>query len=118
MAAKIFISAREGCKLAGKIVSTKFIVDDIIHLKRKFIYRTVKNRSFWDSTFNLAHQIETVIEIQFWKNNIKKFNRRMINDCDVPSISITVYSDASSSGLASIFKDNGKDKIYHKFFLS
>ena len=42
----------------------------------------------------------------------------MINDCDVPSISITVYSDASCSGLASIFKDNGKDKIYHKFFLS
>ena len=49
----------------------------------------------------------------FWKNNIKKLNKKVINDCDVPSL--TVYSDASSSDLASIYKDKGKDKICKHF---
>ena len=72
---KIFISARELSKLAGKIVSTKSIIGDIIHLKTEFIYRTIENRSSWYSTFNLAHQIEIIKEILFRKNNINKLTR-------------------------------------------
>ena len=96
------------------IISTKFIIGDIINLKTRFIYRAIENRSSWDSTFNLANQIETVKEILFWKNKIRKLNKREINDYDVPLV--TVYSDASSSGLGSIYKNKGKDKICHKNF--
>ena len=77
------------------------------------IYNAIENRYSWDITFNLAHQIGTVKKILFWKNNIKKLNKKVINDCDVPSL--TVYSDASSSDLASIYKDKGKDKICKHF---
>ena len=89
---------------------------NITHLKIRFIYRTIENRLSWDSTFNLSHQIETIQEILFWKSNTKKLNKRVINNYDVPSI--TVYSDASSSGLASIYKDKdkGKDEICCKSF--
>ena len=111
---KVLISARELPKLVGKIVSKKFIIGDINHFKTRFIFRTIENRSSWDSTFNLAHQIETIKEIHFWKTNIKKLNKRVINDYDVSSI--IVYFDASSSGLASIYKDKGKDKIFYKTF--
>ena len=61
-----------------------------------------------------SYQIETVKEILSWKNNIKKLNKRVISDYDVPSI--IFYSDASSSGLASIYKDKGKEKICYKNF--
>ena len=59
-------------------------------------------------------QNQTVKETLFWKINIKKLNKRAINDYDVPSI--TVYSNTSSSGLASICKDKGEDKICYKNF--
>ena len=100
MTDKIFISVRELTKLAGKIVSAKLIIGDIIHLKTSFNYRTIENRSSWDSTLNVAYQIEIAQEILFWQNNIKKLNKRVINDYNV--LSITVYYDVSSSGLASI----------------
>ena len=81
-------------KLAGKIVSTKFRICDIIHLKTRFIYITMENRFSWDSTFNLAHQIKTAKEILFCKNVTKKLHKRVIKDYNVPSI-IVIYSDAS-----------------------
>ena len=93
----IFISAGELSKLAGKIFSTKFTIDDITNRKTRFIYRSMKNRSSWDSTFDLAYQIETLKKILLWKNNIKKPNKRVINDYYI--LSITVYSDVSSPGL-------------------
>ena len=109
-----FLSAWKLSKLASKIVSTKSIIGDIIHLTTKFIYRTIENRSSWDGIFNLTHQIETVKEILLLKNNIEKLNKRVINNYDVPST--TVYSDVSSSGLASICKGKLNDKICYKNF--
>ena len=70
-------------KLAGKIVSTKFRICDIIHLKTRFIYITMENRFSWDSTFNLAHQIKTAKEILFFKNVTKKLHKRVIKDYNV-----------------------------------
>ena len=93
----IFTSARKLSKLAGKIFSTKFTIDDITNRKTRFIYRSMENRSSWDSTFDLAYQIETLKKILLWKNNIKKPNKRVINDYYI--LSITVYSDVSSPGL-------------------
>ena len=111
---KVYISARELSKLAGKIISTKFIIGNLIHLKTRNIFKSIESRSSWDTKFNIAHHTGTVKEIIFWKNNIKSFNKRVIKEYVIPTI--FVYSDASNSGLASIYKDKGKDKICYKNF--
>ena len=111
---KIYISARELSQLAGKIVSTKFIIGNIIHLKTRNIFKTIEERSSWDSKFNLSVQPETIKEIVFWKNNIKNLNKKFIREYKTPSF--VVYSDASDSGLASIYKEKGKDYVCYKNF--
>ena len=68
----MFISTRELSKLAGKIVSTKLIIGNIIHLKTRFIYRKIKNRSSWDNTFNLSHQREALNKLYFGKTTLTR----------------------------------------------
>ena len=48
------------------------------------------------------------------KNNIKIINKRFIKEYKIPSL--LVYSDASNSGLASVYKEKGKGNICYKSF--
>ena len=59
--------------------------------------------------FNLA-----IKEIIFWKNNIKIINKRFIKECKIPSL--LVYSDASNSDLASVYKEKRKPNSCYKSF--
>ena len=111
---KIYISARELSELAGKIISTKFIIGNITHLKTRNIYKIIESRPSWDNKFNLSLHQEAIKEIIFWKNNIKIINKRFIKEYKIPSL--LVYSDASNSGLASVYKEKGKANICYKSF--
>ena len=62
--------------------------------------------SSWDNKFNLSLHQETIKKITFWKSNIKTINKRLIKEYKIPSL--LVYSDASNSGLASVYKEKGK----------
>ena len=75
---KIYISARELSELAGKIISTKFIIGNITHLKTRNMYKIIESRPSWDNKFNLSLHREAIKEIIFWKNNIKIINKRFI----------------------------------------
>ena len=99
---KIYIYARELSELAGKIISAKFIIGNITHLKTSKIYKIIKSRSSWDSKFNWSLHQGTVREIIFWKNNIKIINKRFIKEYKIPSL--LIYSDTSNSDLASVYK--------------
>ena len=59
------------------------------------------------------HQ-ETIKEIIFWKNNIKIINKRVKKEYKIPSF--LIYSDASTSGFASIYNEKGKANIYYESF--
>ena len=61
----------------------------------------------------ITHQ-GAVTEIIFWKNNIKIINKRFIKEYKIPSL--LVYSDASNSGLALVYKEKGKPNICYKSF--
>ena len=50
----------------------------------------------------------------FGKNNIKIINKRVINEYKI--LSLLVYSDASNSGLASIYNEKGKKIFLMKVF--
>ena len=86
----------------------------MIHLKTRHIFRTIESRISWDSRFNITQHPETMKEIIFWKNNIKNFKKRVIIEYCVPSV--ITYSDASNTGLASVFKEKGKNVVCYKNF--
>ena len=76
---KIFVSARILAKLAGQLISTKYVRGDIVQLKTRFLYKYIEQSSSWDKTFNIGNYNDTVDEILFWKFNLVKYNNKVIN---------------------------------------
>ena len=110
----LYGSARTLAKLAGKIISTKFVLGDITQLKTRFIYQCIESRVSWDKKFNINNYNKMVEEILFWKFNIRKLNNKSLYGHEIPHLFI--YSDASNTGLASVYKENGKLNMCKKNF--
>ena len=55
-----------------------------------------------------------VEEILFWKFDITKLNNKSLYGHEIPHLFI--YSDTSNTGLASVYKKNGKLNICKKNF--
>ena len=66
---KIFVSARTLAKLAGQLISSKYVIGDIVQLKTRFLDKFIEQNSSWDKTFNIGNYNDTVDEILFWKFN-------------------------------------------------
>ena len=98
---KIFVSARTLAKLAGQLISTKYVIGDIVQLKTRFLYKSIEQSSSWDKTFNIGNYNDTVDEILFWKFNLVKYNNKVINCYNIPLSH--VHSGASNTGIACVF---------------
>ena len=98
------VSARQLARLAGKIISTKFVLGNIVRLKTRKLYKAIENRVSWDKKFSLCNNIELIDDLLFWKLNIVNLNKRMIVKYSIPFLKI--YSDASSTGIGAIFENN------------
>ena len=109
-----YISARTLAKLAGKIISTKFVLGDITQLKTRFIYQCIEYRVSWDKKFNINNYNKMVEEILFWKFNITKLNKKSFYGYEIPHLFI--YSEVSNTGLTSVYKENGKLNMRKKNF--
>ena len=109
-----FTSARKLSNLAGKIMSTKWVLGDITHLKTRHLYRVIEGRYTWDKTISLNQHCQAITEIVYWKNNFQSLNTRKLNQHTVPTV--TVASDASSSGLGAHTQAGSKEAIIHKNF--
>ena len=80
---KIFVSARTLAELAGQLISTKYVIGDIVQLKTRFLYKSIQSSS-WDKTFNIGNYKGTVEEILFWKLNLVEYNNKVINCYNIP----------------------------------
>ena len=109
---KIFVSSRTLSKLAGQLISTKYVVGDIVQLKTRFLYKSIEQNSSWDKTFNIGNYNDTVDEILFWKFNLVKYNNKVINCYNIPFFH--VHSDASNTGIACVFDVRGKRNICYR----
>ena len=109
-----YASARTLANLAGKIISTKFVLGDITQLKTRFIYQCIESRVSWDKKFNINNYNKMVEDILFWKFNIRKLNNKSFYRNEIPNLFI--YSDASNTALASVYKENGKLNMCNKNF--
>ena len=91
-----FTSARKLAKIAGKIVSTKFVLGNLICLKTKAIHKVIENRSSWDASFNICNYPEVVSEIMYWRKNIRSLNYR---DLSKKTHQFCIFSDASCKAI-------------------
>ena len=54
---KIFVSARILAKLAGQLISIKYVVGDIVQLKTQFLHKSIELSSSEDKTFNIVTRL-------------------------------------------------------------
>ena len=109
---KIFVSARILAKLAGQLISTKYVIGDIVQLKTRFLYKSIEQSSSWDKTFNIGNYNDTADEILFWKFNLVKYNNKVINCYNIPLFH--VHSDASNTGITCVFDVREKKNICYR----
>ena len=100
---KIYVSARTLSKLTGKLISTKFIIGNIVQLKTRALFKVTEKRLPWDKIFNIGNYNDTVDKVLYWKFNIRNLNNKVFREYRIPSL--FVYSDTSNNGLASADKE-------------
>ena len=109
---KIIVSARILAKFAGQLISTKYVISDIVQLKTRFLYKSIEQSSSWDKTFNIGNYNNTVDEILFWKFNLEKYNNKVINCYNIPMFH--VHPDAINTGIACVFDVREKKNICYR----
>jgi len=107
-----YTSARNLSRIAGKVVSTKFVLKDIIRLKIRFIYKAIDEQLSWDRRLNILHYPLAHKELIFWRDNINVLNNRtVLKDL---ATKLIISSDASDKGIGAICES--KSLICHKSF--
>lgn len=107
-----YTTARSLSRLAGKVVSTKFVFSDIVRLKTRFLYKLIDSQYSWDSFLKITDHEEVVKEVIFWRDNIKRLNKKPISSERI--VNSFVFSDASDHAIGSIIANN--NFICHKNF--
>ena len=109
-----YTSARTLAKVCGKIISTKFVLGNIVQLKTRRLYQVIEKAATWDGRVSLVHFPEAVSELFFWEKHFVSYNHRELSEKYVPNFK--GFSDASSTGLAAHINIDGQDKVVHKNF--
>ena len=68
-----YITARELGKACRKLISTKFVLGDIVQLKTRNLYKVIESQPLWDSRVRLTNYEKAIKELIFWKNCINFF---------------------------------------------
>ena len=61
-------------KLCGKIISTKFVLRNIVQLKARNLHKIILAELTWDSRIQLHENDKAIQEITFWRNNLIRLN--------------------------------------------
>ena len=60
---------RELGKACGKLISTKFVLEDVVQLETRNLDKVIENQPLWDSRVNLTNYKKAIKELIFCKNN-------------------------------------------------
>jgi hypothetical protein len=105
------VTSRSLAKIAGMLASMHFVLGDLTRLMTRFIYNKINESHSWDSVFSISRNDRVIGELDFWSNNLDKFNYR--NFFPTKQVSVSVYSDASDVACAS-FSPSYPECIAHK----
>ena len=97
-----YITAKKVAQIIGKIISTIFILGNIVRLKIRYLYRSILVKTSWDSHANVLYYHFVKKEITFWKQNIQTLNKRPLIPYKLPITKL--YSDVSNSGISTCFE--------------
>ena len=104
------LSARSLASIVGKIISMSPVLGNLARIMTRHCQMSVAAAQNWDSVFLLDRYC--VVELEFWKNNLRSVNTRSVSDSVTPFVSI--YSDASDVACAGHI--DGKDICAHRMF--
>jgi hypothetical protein len=90
------VSARSLARVAGKIMSMHAVMGNLCKLMTKYCYMEIALRQSWGSRLNLKFSDSSIKELQFWLQNIRKYNDRKLKSTERETT--LVYSDASCTG--------------------
>ena len=93
------VTSRILSKIAGSIISMKFVLRDISQLKSRYLYQAIDSETVWDKPFPLKKFPNVKSELEFWLGNLRRLNRRSISEYRASFVN--VYSDASDLGIGS-----------------
>ena len=109
-----YLTARGLSKIAGKIMSTKWVLGNITHLKTRHMYNMIDNRFAWDKRMSINYYPQVIHELAFWRKNFNDLNVKPIRSYRVPDV--VIASDASATGLGAHTRVGTKEMIVHKNF--
>ena len=93
-----YTTARKLAKVCEKLISTKFVMGNIVQLKTRNLYKIIGARHSWDNRISVRENDGVINEIHFWRLNLNRFNCRPIIYQEMPHVYIS--SDASNYALA------------------
>ena len=106
--------------LAGKIISTSFVTENISSLMSRSIHMVIASATIdgkWDKKLNLSQQTSLTRELFFWKRNIETLNYMFLRSFGPHRF--VGYSDASDLGVGAVLREldnNDKRHICQQLF--
>ena len=67
-------TARKLAAFTGSLVSTKFVLGDIVSLKTRGLSHVISQQTHWDNKLNLTSHKFAQEEIMFWESNLSALN--------------------------------------------
>ena len=104
------VSARDLASLVGKIISMSAVLGNLSSIMTKHCQMSVAAAQDWDTPSPLDRYC--IVELEFWKDSLRRLNSRDLFSCNPPFIS--VYSDASDVACGGHIL--GKDICAHRMF--
>ena len=104
------VSARDLASLVKNIISMSAVLGNLSSIMTKHCQMSVAAAQDWDTPSPL-HRC-CIVELEFWKDSLRRLNSRDLFSCNPPFIS--VYSDASDVACGGHIL--GKDIFAHRMF--
>ena len=109
-----FTTARILSRIAGKVVSMKFVLSNLIRLRTRNLYKCIELQPTWDCKLNMLEFPEAHKEILFWRDNISVLNKR--SSINILQNKTVIKSDASDHGIGAIlFESSGRKECFRMF---
>ena len=96
-----YTTARKLAEVCGKLISTKFVMGNIVQLKTRNLYKIIGARHSWDNRISVRENDGVINKIHFWRLNLSRLNCRPMFYQEIPHVYIS--SDASNYALAAYY---------------
>ena len=97
-------TARKLAAFTGSLISTKFVLGDIVSLQTRSLYQVITQRKHWDNKIHLENYESAQEEILFWERNLSALNLKGFSTA-ISTSHLHCYSDASDKALGVVFND-------------